>query len=1122
VTAFDELRGIIESIYSIIYSIDEIVDDNKDSDVLPKLIEAVFTLKQLFSSIVGFKNKIQNNFAGSPLLNQTDILASITQKLIDYLFIKFLQRNYGTAYASLLFLGLIEEQEVEDPEDGFNSDYIKRTVKWNTITNLLKDPVDSIKSNFLTGNQIEFDKLLYIINEIGVVIGLRTDYTDPEITLLDTFNQNSDLTVLSDFDDLNSLYVPIYESETTELAIDIYPIMDTNTSQYTGLGVGVKLGGEVEIDITDLLKLIVKFSSSLQDSIGFSIDSSGNFRFINNLFQSPQDIASDANFKVKISFAAGSDDQVALFIGDEQGSSFQIGGAKLSFGIDKKNDTNLFIETELSNGKVALVPSDPDGFISKILPEKGIESNFDLGIGFSSKEGLYFIGTSGLEIKLPAHFNLGVIEILSLTFGVYFKDENIPVTLGGSFAANLGPLAATVENIGLKLNFKVANNNDGNLGPLDLSLGFKPPNGVGLVLDAGVVKGGGYLYFDFEDEEYAGALELTFSDFLSLKAIGLITTKMPDGSKGFSLVIIITAEFTIQLGYGFVFLGAGGLLGLHRTMKLEPLAEGVRTGATANILFPTNIVENAPKIISDIRIFFPVELGKFLIGPMAKLGWGTPTLISLSLGIIIEIRVSNGAGIERIAILGVLKCILPDEKAALLVLQVNFIGAIDFQKKHAYFFASIFESRVLSITIEGEMGVLVAWGDDANFVVSVGGFHPRFNPPPLPFPVPKRVALNILNESWGKIRAQGYFAVTTNTVQFGNKIEIYFGMSDFKIEGHLAFDALFQFNPFYFIVEISGKVSLKVFGFDLFTISLKFSLEGTSPWRAKGYGKLKILFFSFKAKFDKTWGKKEDTKLPPVSIVDLLQEQLKNTKNWQSIAPDSNNLLVTLRELHEPAEDDEDPLVLHPIGKLRASQRAIPLEIRIDKVGSQKPNDANKLELEATGSFVAVAKHKENFARAQFQDMKDSKKLSSPAYEKEVGGLDLSVSDDQFKFGRIAVRHVRYELITIDTAYKRSKKRFFAWLPVLFAHFFANNAVHKSSISHKLKRELQPFDEKIKIYSGAYTVANNKDNKPINKKATNFTSFASAEEFMNEQIAKQQEMAENIHVIPNNEVNLAA
>ena len=84
---------------------------------------------------------------------------------------------------------------------------------------------------------------------------------------------------------------------------------------------------------------------------------------------------------------------------------------------------------------------------------------------------------------------------------------------------------------------------------------------------------------------------------------------MPDGSPGFSLLIIITAEFGtgIQLGFGFTLLGVGGLLGLNRTMRLQPLMEGVRTGAIDSVMFPRDVVANAPRIISDLRDVLPAR-----------------------------------------------------------------------------------------------------------------------------------------------------------------------------------------------------------------------------------------------------------------------------------------------------------------------------------------------------------------------------------------------------------------------------------------------------------------------------------------------------------------------------------
>src|SRR5262249_22727716 len=281
-------------------------------------------------------------------------------------------------------------------------------------------------------------------------------------------------------------------------------------------------------------------------------------------------------------------------------------------------------------------------------------------------------------------------------------------------------LVAIVQGLGIEAVFALVDNHDGNAGPVDVQPRFRPPKGIGLSIDAGVVKGGGYLFFDVAREEYAGALELDFLGIVTIKAIGLLTTRMPDGSKGFSLLILMSVEFGtgIQLGFGFTLLAVGGLLGLNRTMNLQALMEGVRSGAIESIMFPEDVIANAPKIISDLRLVFPPKADTFLIGPMLKIGWGTPTLISVSLGIIIEIP-------GNIAILGILKIAIPAEEFALIILQVNFAGAIEFDKERLYFFAALFESRIVFLVIEGELGLLIGGGDDANFVAGAGVSHPR-------------------------------------------------------------------------------------------------------------------------------------------------------------------------------------------------------------------------------------------------------------------------------------------------------------------------------------------------------------------------------------------------------------
>lgn len=297
------------------------------------------------------------------------------------------------------------------------------------------------------------------------------------------------------------------------------------------------------------------------------------------------------------------------------------------------------------------------------------------------------------------------------------------------------------------------------------------------------------------------------------------------------------------------------------------------------MMFPKNVIANAPKIISDLRNFFPSEEGHFLIGPMAKIGWGTPTLISLALGVIIEIPPGD------IAIVGVLKVALPTEDIGLIVLQVNFIGAIEPDKSRMWFFASLYDSHVLFITLDGEMGLLFAFGDDANFVVSVGGFHPRYNPPPLPFPNPHRISVDILNTSVARIRVDGYFAVTSNSVQFGAHAELYFGFSALNVDGQIGFDALVQFSPFHFIVEVSASLSVKVFGAGLFSLSISLSLEGPTPWRAHGSGSISILFFSVDVDIDTTWGESRNTTLPPVKLMPLFVGEFGKPENWRALPP---------------------------------------------------------------------------------------------------------------------------------------------------------------------------------------------------------------------------------------------
>jgi hypothetical protein len=824
------------------------------------------------------------------------------------------------------------------------------------------------------------------------------------------------------------------------------------------------------------------------------------------------------DLQLKTTFQRSSTADPFLLLGVGGGSRLQVQSPSLNLKMDLHFDTTtqrLTIDPQvtaaLHQGKLIVSGDGSDGFISTLLSGVNLESDFDIGLTWSPSQGIAFVASAGLQIQIPVHISLGPLDISSVVLGAELQsDGSIPIELSAGFSAALGPLSASVDRLGLISTFSFPKGG-GNLGPANASFSFKPPTGVGLSVDAGVIQGGGFLYIDTARGEYAGALQLMFADFLGLQAIGLITTKMPDGSSGFSLLIVITVDFGagIQLGFGFTLLAVGGLLGLNRSMLFQPLMDGIRTDSIESIMFPQDVIANAPRIISDLRAIFPPQQGTFLVGPMAKLGWGEPTLISLALGVIIEIPPGD------IAILGILKLALPADDIAVLLLQVNFAGALEFDKQRLYFFASLFDSHILFITLEGEMGLLMAWGDNANFVVSMGGFHPQFNPPPLPFPSPKRIEVDIINESYARIRCDGYFAVTTNTVQFGAHSEYFFGFSALNLSGSSGFDALIQFSPFHFIADISTSFSVNVFGVGCYGIDMDLSLEGPTPWHAHGTASISFLFFSIGIGVDFTWGDSRNTMLPPIAVMPILSGEFGKQSNWKAVLPKGSNLLVTLRQL-DPSESD---MVLHPVGTLHVSQRAVPLDLTLDKDGNQQPSDANYFTLDvSSGGLSKTQTLTERFAPAQFKNMGDATKLSQPAYVPMDSGIELSAAGSAYASGTAITRNVRYDLTVIDTKLRRVFRRFYVYTGSLFAHFLNGSSVTRSAFSAQRAGQAQPYSDHVAVNSETFAVALQSNNKVYGAQSGAFTSQAAAQDYLSRTVAQDPTLAGTLHVLPQFEV----
>jgi hypothetical protein len=405
------------------------------------------------------------------------------------------------------------------------------------------------------------------------------------------------------------------------------------------------------------------------------------------------------------------------------------------------------------------------------------------------------------------------------------------------------------------------------------------------------------------------------------------------------------------------------------------------------------------------------------------------------------------------------------------------------------------------------------YSDNPDFVLSVGCFHPRFTPPPLPFPVPTRLTLSIIDESFARIRIDTYLAVTTNTVQLGAHAEAYFGFSALSVQGNFGFDALIRFSPLYLTVEISCGFSVKVFGLGVWGIQLRGTLDGPTPWHISGSATISLLFFDIDVDIDETFGERRAEVLPPLPVLPALRAELEKLDSWRATPPASGRLLVSLREL-----DDPNMLVLHPIGTLQVSQRLIPLGLPLEKIGNQKPSDIKKATVTVTAGGLAVrGPMRERFAPAQFRNMDDAAKLSAPAFEMLESGVELVADGNPWATGPAAGRTVRYETIIVDTAYERFKRPYFIFWPTLFVHFALGASVSRSVLSLATEAKRQPFAEKVNVATAGFVVANQADNTAFG--GASFASHAEASAFLQSAVASDPLLFDSIHVIPSAEVN---
>lgn len=629
-----------------------------------------------------------------------------------------------------------------------------------------------------------------------------------------------------------------------------------------------------------------------------------------------------------------------------------------------------------------------DKLLEKIIPGEAPTANSNsIAVTLDTKDSLTFGEGPNRQITLPVRFSFPAIELREMAIGrPVGKDENsgrvdLMVTIAAKFGDVLGIVA---EGGGVIIRWK------GDPGAA-LEVLPKPPIAAGLRIRTGIVNGGGYLrYKELEKTgEYGGVLDLNFTK-IGIWAEGLIT---PDP---FSLVVVMGVHFfpKIELSYGFTLNGLGGIIALDRRLAEDELLKGIREGALNQILFPDDPIAAAPKILDRLEKIFPPLPKGFVVGPIAELGWGSQAgFVKAKIGVVLALPD------PKMVVLGTLQVAVPsadvDPKLRVVDLRVEIVA--EFTPDYTLIRGSLVNSKVAEYTISGDLGLLIRWNGGAAFALTIGGFFPKFTPPP------ELAGLNKLTLkisppiAWLEVKAEIYFAITSNTVQFGGKITLDADLEVAEAKAWIGVDALFQWSPrLYFVFLIDAGVEIKALGHTIAGVSFHGELSGMKPWHLEGHAKTTILLWDVPVDIGPIeWGEHDESIAPPISPANLAAEALALPEAWIPQLPAGADSLARF------VEDNTTPLLVHPLGALEVKQLRVPFETEIDRIGSS-PVTSRRVHLVDPKLGVdsksgprdadAVSHATDFFAPGHFINLTQDQQVSRPSFEEFPCGMKVAAN----------------------------------------------------------------------------------------------------------------------------------
>jgi hypothetical protein len=969
-------------------------------------------VQSLFDAIKDLHDAIKNLDEAPQGVDPNSFLSEIGEQIIELLIVDYLAANIPELYSILVSAGMIEFEN--NDESVGRPAFLRSKIRTDLISNIVSDPSSILKSLYKWGTEnFDFRLLADYLRELCVSLDIPASkkYVQQNIAL----GYQDDIEKTKE--PLESMItIPIFDMEIEGKPTEVgFSILELPGEENKLPGIIIQpmipnLGDEYKIN--DELTLRLEPGTDLSTLFGILIrpnDISLKYPFKTG------SLPAETKFGASLEYKPISPTSI---LGSPTTSRLQIAGGTINIRCIFGSKNILVAEIVANNLSLVLI-FEEGSLLAKIFGEGEIIIPIPLTIGWSNTTGLRVNEGTGFSISVTPHLNIGGAKIDRLTLEILSGDNvdsspNFATNMLATISGSLGPIAFTMDGIGLK--FKILFK-DGNAGPFDISIDVVPPNGIGLSIAESGIKGGGFI--SRTQNKYTGIIDLDILGY-SVQALAILTTD-PDIS--FLFALFAKLKTAIQLGAGWKLTKIGGMLGVNHTVSHDKIATGIKSGVLDKILFPDNVIENAPTIIANFETVFPALHGQNIFGPAIQIAYGTPTLITADVAVILEFP-----NPFLLSILGKVTSKLPNAENPIVQINIGIVGALDIVHGKVGVYGSIYDSKILDFVLSGDMAFAASWGSEKNLILSVGGFNPRFTPPSNfpPFNAPRLKRLNLAFSDL--VTFECYLALTSNTLQIGARVDAVFKKSGAVISGFLSFDALVLFNPLYYIIDVEAGFGVKFKGRNLASITFVGTIEGPNPHRIKGSVTFSILWWDFSIHVEKTFG---NMILDIISSIDpwpILRETLGQEESWTVETPPWQKMGVVTNE-DTMLTNQEGSQLIHPTGKFKISQRVVPFNHTLTKFGSVDPKEHFRFEIVSLNDIDAshLLKTDDYFAPGQFTQFSTEEMLSLNSYELMESGIffgsdaDLEIATS---FEALRSKDIEYESVLLEnTANKQDIQR---------------------------------------------------------------------------------------------------